>query len=237
MIGLRLLPVVVLSGGALLLLKTTALVTNGHFALDPVSAAVAQAAPPADPAPGAGGAPAAGGAGSPDGATAPGSTERPAEVPAVEISDGERQVLQNLVARRQELDARAVELDQREALLQATEQRIEQRIAELRALESEMQASSEARKAEEGEQLQGVVTMYETMRPKDAAAIFDGMDMPVLVELASHIKPKKLADIVAQMTPANAQRLTVELTNRSSQPETPDLSQLPKIGENVGRPE
>jgi flagellar motility protein MotE (MotC chaperone) len=57
--------------------------------------------------------------------------------------------------------------------------------------------------------------MYENMKPRDAAKIFDRLDIGVLIEISSKIKPQQMADIMAQMSPDIAQRLTVELASRA----------------------
>jgi flagellar motility protein MotE (MotC chaperone) len=72
--------------------------------------------------------------------------------------------------------------------------------------------------------------MYENMKPKDAAKIFDRLDMPILIAVVSQIKPRVMSDIMAQMQPEAAERLTTELASRAvgiapSQPPT----ELPKI--------
>lgn len=235
MTRVRLLPLVVASTSALLVLKTVGLVTNGEFVLTagPAIAAGGGHDAPAE----SHGAPADeghGAAAEPQPALT-GSTERPDDVISLEPpTDAERQILEKLSERRQQLETRSEELDQREVLLEATERRIEQRISELRAIEAEIQAAATAREEARSEEMRSVVIMYEAMRARDAARIFDGMDIAVVVQIAQQIKPKKLADIVAEMTPATAQRLTVELAERSGQPALPDLSQLPKIGEDVG---
>ena len=57
--------------------------------------------------------------------------------------------------------------------------------------------------------------MYENMKAKDAARIFDRLDMKILVEVATQIKPRKMSEILAQMSPEAAERLTVELARRA----------------------
>jgi flagellar motility protein MotE (MotC chaperone) len=75
--------------------------------------------------------------------------------------------------------------------------------------------------------------MYETMKPKDAAKIFDRLDLKVLIEVASQIKPQQMAAILAQMSPETAERLTVELASRSGAERSNNPANLPKI---EGRP-
>ena len=42
--------------------------------------------------------------------------------------------------------------------------------------------------------------MYENMKPRDAAKIFDRLEMSVLLEVASQIKPRTMSEIMAQMS-------------------------------------
>jgi flagellar motility protein MotE (MotC chaperone) len=68
------------------------------------------------------------------------------------------------------------------------------------------------------------------MKPKDAARIFDRLDMKILVDVSTQMNPRKMSEIMAQMQPDAAERLTVELANRASaQPKTQSPDQLPKI--------
>ena len=75
--------------------------------------------------------------------------------------------------------------------------------------------------------------MYENMKAKEAAKIFDRLDMKILVDVASQINPRRMSDILAQMTPEAAERLTVELATRAGSERTPPQAELPKI---EGRP-
>jgi len=79
----------------------------------------------------------------------------------------------------------------------------------------------------------GVVTMYETMKPKEAAKIFDRLDIRVLLDVASQIKPQIMAAILAQMSPEAAERLTIELAVKPGSDRNVNPSNLPKID---GRP-
>jgi flagellar motility protein MotE (MotC chaperone) len=69
--------------------------------------------------------------------------------------------------------------------------------------------------------------MYETMKPKDAAKIFDRLEMRVLMEVASQMKPQIMASILSQMSPEAAERLTVEMTRGTDKPAND--ANLPKI--------
>jgi flagellar motility protein MotE (MotC chaperone) len=130
-------------------------------------------------------------------------------------SGAERAILERLQERRQELDARARELDIRESLIQAAETRMTGQLAELKETEQRIKVATDQRDDAEAARFKSLVTMYENMKPRDAAKIFDRLDIGVLIEISSKIKPQQMADIMAQMSPDIAQRLTVELASRA----------------------
>jgi flagellar motility protein MotE (MotC chaperone) len=148
-------------------------------------------------------------------------------------SPAERAILESLQKRRTELDARARELDMRESLLQAAEKRLEGRIAELKDLQARVDAAVGQKDEAEQARFKNLVNMYDNMKAKDAAKIFDRLDLKVLVAVATQINPRRMSDILAQMSPDAAERLTVELAARGpKQPPDaapPQLINLPKI--------
>jgi flagellar motility protein MotE (MotC chaperone) len=144
-------------------------------------------------------------------------------------SAAEIALLERLQERRAELDARAKELEMRESLLKAAEKRLEGRIAELKDLEGRINNAVQQREEGEVARFKNVVTMYENMKAKDAAKIFDRLELKILVEVAKEINPRRMSDILAQMTPDAAQQLTVELAARSAAKEKEKAAELPKI--------
>jgi flagellar motility protein MotE (MotC chaperone) len=149
------------------------------------------------------------------------------------VSPAERAVLERLQSRRQELDARAREMDIRESLLKAAEKRVESQVQDLKATESRIAAVNEQKSEADTARFKGIVTMYENMKPKDAAKVFDRLEMPVLFEIASKIAPRKMSDILGQMSPEVAERLTTEMARRAGGADTASDGDLPKIEGNV----
>jgi flagellar motility protein MotE (MotC chaperone) len=142
---------------------------------------------------------------------------------------GERAVLERLQERRQELEGRARELEIREGLLKAAEKRIETRIGELKILEAQVNAALQKKDEGEAARFKSLVSMYENMKAKDAARIFDRLEQRVLLEVATQVNPRRMSDILAQMSPEAAERLTVELANRSGAVARVNPADLPKI--------
>ncbi len=118
----------------------------------------------------------------------------------------------------------------RENLLKAAEKRLEANVSELKNTESRVTTAMGTRDKVEAERFKSIVSMYENMKAKDAARIFDRLDMRILVDVSTQMNPRKMSEILAQMSPDAAERLTVELANRASaKPKTQSPDQLPKI--------
>ncbi|MDB5502046.1 MAG: Flagellar protein FlbB [Tardiphaga sp.] len=160
---------------------------------------------------------------------APPTTVAPVE-PVPTVSPSERAILERLQSRRQELEARAREIDIRESLMKAAEKRIENRVDELKGVEAGIKTATEQKGEAGAARFKGIITMYEGMKPKDAAKIFDRLEMPVLFDIASQIAPRKMSDILGLMQPEAAERLTVELARRASGGDrSASVADLPKI--------
>jgi flagellar motility protein MotE (MotC chaperone) len=149
--------------------------------------------------------------------------------PTQPVSASERAILERLQARRQELEARAREIDIRESLLKSAEKRIESKVEELKGVESRISTATGQKNEADAARFKGIVTMYEGMKPKDAAKVFDRLDMSVLLEIATAIAPRKMSDILGLMQPEAAERLTVEMAKRANSDKSASAADLPKI--------
>jgi flagellar motility protein MotE (MotC chaperone) len=145
------------------------------------------------------------------------------------VSASERAILERLQSRRQELEARAREIDIRESLLKAAEKKVESRVEELKGVESRISTATEQKSEADAARFKGIITMYESMKPKDAAKVFDRLEMPVLYQIASQIAPRKMSDILGLMSPEVAERLTTEMARRAGPDQSASAGDLPKI--------
>lgn len=143
---------------------------------------------------------------------------RPAMKDPLLLSPAEIEVLQQLSARRTQIDQRASELDQQQVVLQATEKRIDEKIAKLATLQKSIQVSVDKENAADDARTQSLVKIYEAMKPSDAAQILSQMDMPILLQMVSHMKEAKTAPILAAMDPAKAEAITTAMAQRQNPP-------------------
>ena len=126
-------------------------------------------------------------------------------------SEAERALLQDLRARRKELDARAQSVEQREALLGAAERRMAERLDQLGALQARLETLENNRRERDEANWRSMVKTYETMRPRDAATIFNDLDQTVLIQVLDRMKEAKAAPVLAAMQPDRARVATTEL--------------------------
>jgi flagellar motility protein MotE (MotC chaperone) len=221
----RLLPVTIAVLAALLAVKTIDLARYAAAVRYDAGAAVmaqARAATPDTPPPAAPAAAKA--AGSPTAAApaapsavpaspspASPSPASPSPSPPLAISEGERAILLDLRQRRQQLDARDAALAARESILAAAEQKLEAQAQALTALQKKLQDLEDVRTQREEAGWQGLVKLYEDMKPRDAATIFNDLDMPVLLAVVDRMKELKAAPILAAMNPDKARDVTTGL--------------------------
>jgi len=129
------------------------------------------------------------------------------------FSDSDLKILKNLAIRRKKLEEWENEIKLKGEVLAITEERIETKIAELKELEGKLEKIMQEYKNKEDEKIKNLISIYEKMKPKDAAAIFTKMDINTLLLVASGMKNTKLALVMASMPPDMAKVLTVRLVN------------------------
>jgi len=136
------------------------------------------------------------------------------------LSPAELQVLQNLGARRGELDQREQDLSTQVALLAAAEAKLDAKSKVLQGLKTDIQgllAQADGREASEVDRL---VKVYEGMKPKDAAARLAILDDNVRLPIAAKMKERSLSAIVGLMPPTDAKKLTESLAHRFTAAQT-----------------
>ena len=132
----------------------------------------------------------------------------------IPLTQTEIDLLQKLQARREALDARERELDMREGLLRAAEQSLQAKAGELTQLQSKIETLIGKQSESQEKKLETLVAIYEKMKPKDAARIFNEMEMDLLASVMGGMKEGKIAPILAELDPAKARGLTARLAEK-----------------------
>ena len=131
-----------------------------------------------------------------------------------DISPAELRIIQRLLQRREELDARDQEFATMLPLLVAAEQKVDAKLQELTIGRGEVQALLGQASTREQEEINRLVQVYSAMRPREAAPVMASLADSVRLPVAAAMRPRTLAAIMAQMTPAQARELTEKLARR-----------------------
>ncbi|MBL6933483.1 MAG: hypothetical protein ISR45_11080 [Rhodospirillales bacterium] len=134
------------------------------------------------------------------------------------LTQAEIDLLQRLADRRELLETQEKEMEMREGLLRAAEERIDKKIAELKNFQGTIEKLIKTYDDQQVAKIQSLVKIYENMKPKDAARIFEELDMDTLLLVTERMKERKLAPIMAKMNPARATEITVELSRLRNLP-------------------
>ena len=134
------------------------------------------------------------------------------------VTQAEFQVLQRLANRRAELDKLRRDLALRENLLNATEKKLNLKLTELTNLKTQIQGLLKKHDKEQEEKLKSLVKIYESMKPKNAARIFEQLEMEILLNVVERMREAKTAPIFAAMDPSKAKSVTARLAERRQLP-------------------
>jgi flagellar motility protein MotE (MotC chaperone) len=130
------------------------------------------------------------------------------------ISQTELTIIQSLGARRQQLDARESSLNSQAQLIDAASAKLDGRIKQMADLKAQVQALlGQANKQADDDQAR-MIKVYESMKPKDAAAVLATMSDDVRLPIAAKMKEAKLAAVLGAMGTDQARDLTEKLANR-----------------------
>ena len=145
------------------------------------------------------------------------------------IPEAERNVLIELRARRAAIEAKERGLAAREAVLSAAERRIGERVEQLTALQTRLEELDANRRERDDQNWRGLVKTYEAMKPREAAAILNELDTPVLLQIIDRMKEARASQILAAMLPDRARAATLQLAQMRSRATSP-----PTIGASQG---
>jgi flagellar motility protein MotE (MotC chaperone) len=111
--------------------------------------------------------------------------------------NSEKQLLQQLRKRRKQIESDKDELPAEKMALESIKQHIDNN------------------NQNDGKKILKLVKVYESMKPKEAAKIFNDLQIGVLVEMTLSMKESRLAAILSEMKPEKARELTSILATQS----------------------
>lgn len=127
----------------------------------------------------------------------------------------------DLSKRREDIEKREKALATREALLEAAERELDQKVRELGGLRTEIEGLMVKQSEEEQARIASLVKIYEGMKAKDAARIFNSLDTDVLLQVLTKMSERKSSPIIAEMDAERARTVTILMSQQQSMPQLP----------------
>ena len=131
--------------------------------------------------------------------------------PVTAFTNSEIMILQELAERREALDIRAKEIDKRAIQLKVAEKEIDKKLQQLKEYEQRLSKLINQYTEKEQENINSLVKLYSSMKPKDAARIFNALDLEITVAILKGMKPSTSSAILSAMNSERVQAITAEL--------------------------
>ncbi|GJL84375.1 MAG: hypothetical protein DHS20C02_01500 [Micavibrio sp.] len=131
------------------------------------------------------------------------------------------ELFEDLSKRRKDIVQKERQMLTREALLRTAEKELDRKFQELSQLRGEIESLLEKQSEEEQGRVQSLVKIYEGMKPKDAARIFNTLDLDILVTVMGKMSERKLSPVLAKMNPERARTVTIMLAEQKQLPSLP----------------
>lgn len=128
-------------------------------------------------------------------------------------SEAQLSLFNDLIERRQDLEKRQTELEKKSNILSAAEKSITEKLDKLADFKQEIQSLLKSYSDQENAKLDSLVKIYQSMKPQDAAKIFEQLDMDVILKIIDRMKESKAAPILSNMDPKIAKDITLNLAN------------------------
>ena len=118
--------------------------------------------------------------------------------------------------RETQLDDKAAQLADRAQALSVAEQKLKEQLADFETAQRNLEGTlAQADKAAERD-IDRMTTVYENMKPGDAARIFERMDVSFAAGLLARMRPEITASVLAGMEPDAAYAVTLVIASRNS---------------------
>ena len=115
------------------------------------------------------------------------------------------------------LEAREAEIEDRMKALEIADQAIEKKLLDLQQAEAKLLATLNLADGAAEQDVTKLTSVYEQMKPKDAAALFEEMDPSFAAGFLSRMRPEAAAGVMAGLSPEAAYTISVVLAGRNGE--------------------
>lgn len=133
-----------------------------------------------------------------------------------QFSKEEVSILKSLDSRRLELENRRKNLEEEELEIRKKEREYAARLTEIKTITQELKEDRVKDERKKKAQFDQLANVYGSMNPKEAAQLIEQLDITIAKQLIERMPEKRIAQILALMTPDRALTLTRMLTGSVS---------------------
>ncbi len=119
--------------------------------------------------------------------------------------------------REANLAEREAELEDRMRSLEIADEAIDKKLQDLQQAEQKLLATLALADGAAEQDVTKLTTVYEQMKPKDAAALFEEMDPTFAAGFLARMKPEAAAGVMAGLSPEAAYTISVVLAGRNGE--------------------
>lgn len=121
-------------------------------------------------------------------------------------------MLEDALEKLEYLEKREAQILEQQKLLEVSDRRIREQVAKLKLIKNEIVESAKLADSTIARENKRLISIYEKMKPKDAANIFNEMSPVVAAELLRTMKEDQSSQILSKMNPKNAYNVTLSLS-------------------------
>ncbi|UOA28809.1 hypothetical protein [Pseudosulfitobacter sp. DSM 107133] len=125
-------------------------------------------------------------------------------------------LLKALIEREDRVEQRETHIDVREKALAVARAEIERRLKVLEETEAQLRATLSRADSAAEDDVARLTTVYESMKPKDAAALFEEMEPEFAAGFLARMRPDVAASVMAGLKPQTAYTISVILAGRNA---------------------
>lgn len=155
-------------------------------------------------------------------AETPKTEDRLEDIPAIDEAAATDQICLTpimadaILSEKDRIEAQKIALNEREAALEELETRLSQQLDNIKETKASVEEKLARMEAVSTEDLDHLISMYETMKPKKAAEIFDSMAPAFAAGFLRDMNSAKAGMIMSEMTAKNSYEISLVIANRNA---------------------
>jgi flagellar motility protein MotE (MotC chaperone) len=121
-----------------------------------------------------------------------------------------------ILSEKDRIEAQKIALNEREAALEALETKLSQQLDNIKETKASVEAKLKTMEIVSTEDLDHLISMYETMKPKKAAEIFDSMAPAFAAGFLRDMNSAKAGMIMSEMNARKSYEISLVIANRNA---------------------